>query len=370
MWKFKAKDEIWDVDVSADGRYVVAGSRDNSVYFLNSLGELLGKYITKYFVSSVSISARGELFVAGSYDNNVYFFQKTTTRPPKPRYPKVIALKTTTDRTLVEGGVTTVEVTLQNIGDGVARNIRLSDSVPEGFELVEGNTSWAGELEPGGVEVVSYKIRANKLPVRDKVTYELPEVNVTYEDVRGVFYSFTGASILITVTPKLPPEQPPSVSIIDRMFSNLRVVTEYREKWFIPALGVLFLAFALALAVRRRRQSRVLRREKLMLLRRIKGEMGLEPMPLVEAVKEKSPIVSEGGYGAYKGETLNLLRAVKMMVRSGERPRVIRTFPKKPKGSFIRAVPYWLKALVFHKENKAYRAKNVALLENIKKAIG
>jgi uncharacterized repeat protein (TIGR01451 family) len=370
LWKFKAKDEIWGVDISQDGRYVVAGSRDNAVYFLNSLGELLSKYTTKYFVSSVSTSSTGEKTVAGSYDNNVYYLVKTTTRPPKPTYPKVIALKTAHDRELLEGGTTTVEVTLQNIGDGVARNVRLTDAIPLGFELVMGNTTWTGELDPGGVEVVTYSIKAKKLSVSEKVTYELPEVNVTYEDVRGVFYSFTGASILVTVNPKAPEEKPPP-AIGNRVSSYIGMITKGKEKLYLSLAGGILVAIAVALLALRRRHETAIRREKVRFLQRLKGEIGQRLVP-----PEKHPPgrrsfpLFRGGARTYKGETLNLLNNIKAMVRSGERPTGVETFPKKPGGSILSAVPYWLKALAARKESKAYREKNVTLLENIKETIG
>jgi len=370
LWKFKARDEIWGVDISADGRYIVAGSRDNAFYLLNSIGELLSKYTTKYFVSSVAISATGEYSVAGSYDNNIYYFVKTSVRPPKPTYPKIVALKTTVDRIIMEGDTTTVEVTLQNIGDGVARNIKLTDIIPEGLELVEGNTTWTGELDPGGVEVVSYKIRAGALPVRENVTYELPGVNVTYEDSRGVFYSFTGASILLTVTPKAPVEKP-SPGIGERVSAFLGKMAEGKEKLYLPVLGALLILIGVAMAVMRRKRERAVRRERVMLLRKIKGEITTKSVSL----KDRRPgigsfIPTRKGYQAYKRETINFLRRIKAMVRSGERPSEIRTFPEKPGGSVFTAAPYWLRNIVTRKEKKTIREKNVALLEDIKKTIG
>lgn len=370
LWKFKARDEIWDVDISRDGRYVVAGSRDNAIYLLNSLGELLSKYTTKYFVSSVATSDTGEYSVAGSYDNNIYYFVKTSKKPPKPSYPKVVALKTAVDKHIVEGGSTTVEITLQNIGDGVAKNIKLRDTVPQGLELIEGNTTWAGELEPGGVEVVSYKIRAGALPVRENVTYELPGVNVTYEDSRGVFYSFTGASILVTVSPK-PALEKPSAGIGKRISSYLDRIVKGKEKLYLPLLGGLLILLGAGLAIQRRKKERAMRRERVMLLRRIKGEIGTRS----EALRERhrrigSFIPTREGYRAYKRETINLLRNIKALARSGERPAALETFPEKPGGSISAAIPYWLRNLAGKKGKKTVREKNVALLEDIKKTIG
>ena len=363
MWKFKAKDEIWGVDISTDGRYVVAGSRDNAFYLLNALGELLSKYTTKYFVSSVATSSTGEYSVAGSYDNNVYYLVKTTARPPKPTYPKVVALKTAVDRVVEEGGSTKVEVTLQNIGDGVARNVRLADRIPRGLELVRGNLTWTGELEPGGVEVVEYVVRASPLLVKEEVTYELPGVNVTYEDTRGIFYSFTGASILLTVTPKAPAEEPAAGVGAD-------ILTMVKEKkMYLLAAALLAAAIAVLAAVKRRREKAV-RAERVKLLRRLKGEAEARPFPRgKERAGSRSLIPFRGGYDAYKRETLNLLRNMKSMVRSGERPRVLSTFPEKPGETLVSALPYWVRSLLTGKERKAHRERNVALLQRIKKSI-
>jgi WD40 repeat protein len=365
LWKFKARDEIWGVDISTDGRYVVAGSRDNAFYQLNALGELLSKYTTKYFVSSVATSANGEYSVAGSYDNNVYYLVKTTARPPKPTYPKVVALKTVVDRVIEEGGTTKVEVTLQNIGDGLARNVRLVDRLPRGLELAAGNLTWAGELEPGGVEVVEYVVRAGPLLVREEVTYELPGVNVTYEDTRGIFYSFTGASISLTVIPRAPVEEP-----VAGVGVGAEIITAVKENRMYLLLVAVLAAAAAALIHVKRRREKALRMERVMLLRRLKGEAAARPVYEKERAGVRPLIPFRGGYEAYKRETLNLLRNMKSMVRSGDRPRTLGTFPEKPGEFFVSAVPYWVRSLFAGKERKAHRERNVALLQSIKKSIG
>jgi uncharacterized repeat protein (TIGR01451 family) len=381
LWKFKAKDEIWDVAISEDGRYVVAGSRDNAIYFLNSLGQLLSKYAAKYFVSSVSTSSTGDYAVAGSYDNNLYYFEKTATPPPKPRFPKIVALKTAQSKDLVEGETTTIEITLQNIGDGVARKVKLSDAVPAGFELLEGETSWAGELEPGDVKVVTYKIKAAKLPGRERITYELPEVNVTYEDSRGVFYSFKGASILITVTPKIAPPGAPGLALREKLREKISSYVDEVKKagsmTIILPLGAALLSFALVFMAVRKRRERAFRKEKVELLRRLRGEMGagmgtdMGYAAPREALQRKAPGPKlPSGYRDYKRETLNLIKNIKTLIRGERKPLGIRTFPRQPKRSLHVSIPYWIKSLVAKTENKAYREKNVALLADIKKAMG
>ena len=69
-------DVVTSVAISADGKYVVAGSDDNYVYFLDKNGNILWKYKTGWIVPSVAITCDGKYAVAGSWDGYVYFFDK------------------------------------------------------------------------------------------------------------------------------------------------------------------------------------------------------------------------------------------------------------------------------------------------------
>lgn len=73
-WTHKTEDYMWGAAVSPDGSYIVAGSSDGNIYFLNSKGKLLWTYQTKGYVWGVTASSDGKLVVAGSSDGHIYLF--------------------------------------------------------------------------------------------------------------------------------------------------------------------------------------------------------------------------------------------------------------------------------------------------------
>ncbi|MFH1773423.1 MAG: DUF5711 family protein [Methanobacteriota archaeon] len=204
LWEYKTNDEVWDVSISADGSYIAAGSFDNNVYFFGPDG-LLGKYATDHHVTAVSISSDGRYTSAGSKDNRVYFLENEKLAPsikpiPKVMPPNLIVLRSITKSDLVEEEGATVHITIQNTGGSKAVNIQLTDSAPEGLGSVV--TNWAGELEPGRSTIVSYTIKAQDLKGLERITYQLPDLDVTYKDSYGEVYHAKSPSIPITVTAK------------------------------------------------------------------------------------------------------------------------------------------------------------------------
>jgi len=74
LWSYATGDEVLKVAVSADGQYIVAGSQDKKIYFFSNDGKLLWSYTTGSFIFSIAISADGKYIAAGSWDKNVYYF--------------------------------------------------------------------------------------------------------------------------------------------------------------------------------------------------------------------------------------------------------------------------------------------------------
>ncbi|MCK4615079.1 MAG: PQQ-binding-like beta-propeller repeat protein, partial [Thermoplasmata archaeon] len=75
-WRFRTENSVRDISISAGGEYLVVGSNDRRVYFLDREGNLLWKYRTGAAVYTVAMSMRGEYAAAGSYDRKVYFFNR------------------------------------------------------------------------------------------------------------------------------------------------------------------------------------------------------------------------------------------------------------------------------------------------------
>ena len=81
-WTHTADDWVETVDVSADGKYMVAGTAwdDTGVYLFNATsGDELWNHTTNDFVNSVAISAEGEYMVAGGSD--LFLYERSSGTP-------------------------------------------------------------------------------------------------------------------------------------------------------------------------------------------------------------------------------------------------------------------------------------------------
>ena len=82
VWTHTADDWVETVDVSADGKYMVAGTAwdDTGVYLFNvTSGEELWNHSTSDFVNQVAISAEGDYIVAGGDD--LYLYERSSGTP-------------------------------------------------------------------------------------------------------------------------------------------------------------------------------------------------------------------------------------------------------------------------------------------------
>ncbi len=73
---------VRSVGMSSDGKYIVAGSGDHKVYFIDrEKDNPVWKFEAGERVGSVSISSDGNFIAAGSKDKNVYLFSKGSSSP-------------------------------------------------------------------------------------------------------------------------------------------------------------------------------------------------------------------------------------------------------------------------------------------------
>ena len=71
LWKFEADERVGSVSISEDGNYITAGSKDKKVYLLSKESKIpLWNYKTDSWVDSVAISADGTYIVAGTGTTN------------------------------------------------------------------------------------------------------------------------------------------------------------------------------------------------------------------------------------------------------------------------------------------------------------
>ncbi len=67
LWKFEAGERVGSVSISQDGNYIAVGSKDKKVYLLSKESKIpLWAYKTNSWVASVAISADGAYIVAGT----------------------------------------------------------------------------------------------------------------------------------------------------------------------------------------------------------------------------------------------------------------------------------------------------------------
>lgn len=66
LWNYTTEWDIADVDITDDGRYIVAGSKDMHLYVLDEEGSLLWKFKTDYKIDKVGISPEGKTIAAST----------------------------------------------------------------------------------------------------------------------------------------------------------------------------------------------------------------------------------------------------------------------------------------------------------------
>ena len=82
MWTYSAGQNVNDVDISANGSYIVASSWDSNVYLFNKTSSTPEwSYSAGDQMYDVSISDDGEYIVAGSRDYYSYFFHRSSNTP-------------------------------------------------------------------------------------------------------------------------------------------------------------------------------------------------------------------------------------------------------------------------------------------------
>jgi len=81
-WRYKAPAEVYSASVSADGNYLIAGTKDNNILFFDKelvQGREVWKSTAVRSVVTTAISSDGSYVAAGSDDAVVYFFDRDFT---------------------------------------------------------------------------------------------------------------------------------------------------------------------------------------------------------------------------------------------------------------------------------------------------
>ncbi len=82
VWTYYPSINIFQVKISADGNYVVAGDHDGAVYLFSRTDNTpIWSYSTGASITSVAISSDGRYIVAANSAGNVYFFVRASSTP-------------------------------------------------------------------------------------------------------------------------------------------------------------------------------------------------------------------------------------------------------------------------------------------------
>ncbi len=80
LWNHTTGNEVWEVSMSADGRYLAAGSWDDRVYLFEQGDPApLWSYQTNGWVDSVTLSANGEILASGDRNGDIHLFHSNST---------------------------------------------------------------------------------------------------------------------------------------------------------------------------------------------------------------------------------------------------------------------------------------------------
>ena len=126
-------------------------------------------------------------------------------RPPDKPY---LLLKKSLEKGDGLKGVVTVEVEVENIGSGNAKNVEIKHSLPPSFALVSGSiTQKYDNIRPSEHKTFKCTI----LPLEDGA-FILDSATATYEDIGGNSYSSTSNPFMLNVEPPIPTSTQPATT--------------------------------------------------------------------------------------------------------------------------------------------------------------
>jgi hypothetical protein len=84
LWKFQLGNDVFYVDISANGSYIAACGRNGEIYLFNKSGNVpIWSYTTGIEMSLITISRDGRYFVTANYDGlgKLFLFNSTSSTP-------------------------------------------------------------------------------------------------------------------------------------------------------------------------------------------------------------------------------------------------------------------------------------------------
>ncbi len=200
--------------------------------------ELKGVKAGKYILNSSSLSYRDNLGRIGkSQSNSVDIVVKSN--PPELRVEKTIQ-----NNPIEVESTSSITIKVENIGEGPASEIFVTDTIPPALKLIEGQIEWRAELLPPKSEkTFSYKVMS-----MDEGNITLPASKVRCSDDEGNEYTALSSSVLLQVLPK----EKPFLSGIIAFFKSI--------VWILAGLVFAIILGATALFLHERQKTKKPRR--------------------------------------------------------------------------------------------------------------
>ncbi|RLF97467.1 hypothetical protein DRN58_08765, partial [Thermococci archaeon] len=140
-----------------------------------------------------------------------------------------------------EGDVVEVNISIKNYGDSETRDIFIEDSIPEGFELVEGETTMQKDIL-GGNETMSLKYKIKAISVGE---YVLEKAKVRWKNSYGESRQLESKEYTISVQKAAPPvttgpptTTPPKTPIYEKYISKILLILVAVLLLIIAIIGI------------------------------------------------------------------------------------------------------------------------------------
>jgi len=149
--------------------------------------------------------------------------------------------KSVSKNKISEGDVVEVNISIKNYGDSETRDIIIEDSIPEGFELVEGETTMQKDLL-GGNETMSLKYKIKAISVGE---YVLEKAKVRWKNSYGESRQLESKEYIISVQKAAPPVTtappttiPPETPVYEKYISTVLLILVAVLLLIIAIIGI------------------------------------------------------------------------------------------------------------------------------------
>lgn len=200
--------------------------------------KLKGIKAGKYVLNASSLSYRDNLGrIRETKSNSIDIVVKSNP-------PEIKIYKTIQKNPIEVGGINLVTIKIENIGEGPASEIYVTDTIPPSLKLVEGQIEWRTDLLPPKSEkTFSYKV----MPMEEG-NITLPAAKIRCSDDEGNEYTALSSSIPLHVLPKEKP-------FLSRIIAFLKDIS-----WILAGLVLALILGATALFLHEKQKTKKPRR--------------------------------------------------------------------------------------------------------------